>query len=229
MPAAFITATGTEIGKTYVTAALARCLRARGRKVAILKPVVSGFDAHAIAASDPATLLEAIGEAPSLEAVAAIAPWRFAAPLSPDMAARLEGRAISFAELIAFCRAALAQSEDVLLIEGIGGLMVPLTDDKTILDLIECLHIAPILVAGTYVGTLSHTLAALEAMKRLALAPTAVVLNETPGSPASGEATAASLRNFCRTVPLLQLRRGASSQDVDLNKAGFGKLADLLP
>ncbi|MHB8885420.1 MAG: dethiobiotin synthase [Methylovirgula sp.] len=232
MPAVFVTATGTEIGKTFVTAGLAACLRGQGRKVAILKPVVSGFDARAIKASDPALLLEALGQGlslepgkgPSLAAIAAISPWRFAAPLSPDMAARREGGAIDFADLLAFCRKAVATAEDVLLIEGIGGLMVPLTASATVLDLVEALQIVPILVAGTYVGSLSHTLSALEVLERRSIALGALVLNETPGSAASPEETAESLRNFYRAPPILTLRRGAAPE----NAESFRRLADLL-
>jgi dethiobiotin synthetase len=224
MPAVFVTATGTEIGKTFVTAGLAVHLRRQGRKVAILKPVLSGFDATHAAASDPALLLEALGEAPRLAAIAAVSPWRFVAPLSPDMAARREGGAIDFADLLAFCRKALEAAEDVLLIEGIGGLMVPLTAGATVLDLVETLRIVPILVTGTYVGSLSHTLSALEIMERRAIRLGALVLNETPGSAASPEETAASLRNFYRAPPIVTLRRDAALE----NAESFRQLADLL-
>ncbi|MDP1908331.1 MAG: dethiobiotin synthase [Hyphomicrobium sp.] len=232
MPAVFVTATGTDIGKTFVTAGLAIHLRQQGRKVAILKPVLSGFDATDAAASDPALLLQALdqglslepGNGPSLAAIAAISPWRFAAPLSPDMAARREGRAIDFADLLAFCRKAVETADDVLLIEGIGGLMVPLTTGATVLDLVEALQIVPILVAGTYVGSLSHTLSAIEVLERRAIRLGALVLNETPGSAASPEETAESLRNFYRAPPILTFRRGAAPENAD----SFGQLADLL-
>ncbi len=224
MPAVFVTATGTEIGKTFVTAGLAACLRRQGRKVATLKPVVSGFDASAAEASDPALLLEALGQAPSLAAIAAMSPWRFTAPVSPDMAARREGGAIDFAALVAFCRSAVAQAEDVLLIEGIGGLMVPLTADATVLDLVEALRIAPILVAGTYVGSLSHTLTALEVLKRRFISIGALVLDETEDSLVSPEETSESLRNFSGATPILILKRGGAPQ----NAESFARLADLV-
>ncbi len=225
MPAVFVTATGTGIGKTYVTAGLATCLRRRGREVAVLKPVLSGFDPEDAAASDPALLLEALGVAPSLAAIASISPWRFTLPLSPDMAARREGRSIDFAALVDFCRKAAAHAEDALLIEGIGGLMVPLDAGATVLDLVEALRIMPILVAGTYVGTLSHTLTALEALRRRGIGLCALVLDETPGSAAAPEEAAASLRNFCGAIPILILRRGPAPD----NAASFETLADLIP
>ena len=83
MPAVFVTATGTDIGKTFVTVGLARALRERGRKVAVIKPVMTGFDRKAWAENDPALLLEAAGEIPNLARIEAIVPWRFGAPLSP--------------------------------------------------------------------------------------------------------------------------------------------------
>ena len=185
MPAVFITATGTDIGKTFVTAGLARALRAKARQVALIKPVVSGFHAKAWAGSDPALLLEAAGEVPSLASIEAIAPWRYAAPLSPDIAARREGKSIDFAALVDFCRSEAKRAHDVFLIEGIGGLMVPFTSEATVLDLIAALRIAPLLVAGTYVGSLSHTLTALAVMRHHDIRPSALVLNESPQSAAS--------------------------------------------
>src|SRR5215467_9024765 len=141
MSAVFVTATGTDIGKTFVTAGLIRHLRAKGRTVEAIKPVVSGFDAAALQRSDPAMLLGALGREITLAEVERIAPWRFAAPLSPDMAAHRDGRAIAFQEVVAFCRRSMAERRGGLLIEGIGGVMVPLDDRHTVLDLMSVLRI----------------------------------------------------------------------------------------
>ncbi len=222
MAAFFITATGTEIGKTFVATGLIAALRRRGRAVAALKPMVSGFDPQASEECDPTVLLRALGRTPSEAAIAAIAPWRFAAPLSPDMAAEREGRRIDFDALAAFCHAGVETAEDILLIEGIGGLMVPLGAQATVLDLIDTLQIPIVLVAGTYLGTLSHVLTALEAATNRGLAVAALVLNETPGSPVPIEATRASLTNFCGEAPILTLTRGAN------HAATFEALANLL-
>ncbi len=224
MPAIFITGTGTKIGKTFVAAGLIGSLRRRGRYVAALKPVISGFDAHASADSDPALLLKALGREPSAVAIAAIAPWRFAALLSPDMAAARERKPIDFAALVGFCRLAIAAAEDVVVIEGIGGLMVPFDAQSTVLDLIEALRIPIILVAGTYLGTLSHVLTASEVATNRGLDMAALVLNETPGSPIPIEAIHASLTNFFGEVPIITLTRGSAD-----NAAAFEALADLLP
>src|SRR6185437_15627892 len=117
MSAFFVTATGTDIGKTYVTAGLIRHLRAQGKVVSALKPVVSGFGDPCV--SDTGLLLAALGEQPSDDAVARLSPWRFAAPLSPDMAAAREDRAIDFDALLRFCRRGIAGCDGTLFIEGV--------------------------------------------------------------------------------------------------------------
>src|SRR3569623_2427108 len=96
MAAYFVTSTGTDIGKTFVTAGLTRHLRGEGRIAAAVKPLVSGYDSSAVETSDPAVLLRAMGRTVSADEIAAIAPFRFRAPLSPDIAAAREGRCVVF-------------------------------------------------------------------------------------------------------------------------------------
>ena len=104
MGAKFITGTGTDIGKTWLACALLRHWRAERRQVVAFKPVLSGFDPQHAGASDAGALLAALGREPSQAELDAIAPWRFAAPLAPDMAAALEGRRVDFDQLVAFTR-----------------------------------------------------------------------------------------------------------------------------
>src|SRR6185437_417489 len=106
MAAYFVTSTGTDVGKTFVTAGLIRTLRTSNQAVAALKPVVSGYDSSTVETSDPAVLLRALGRPVAANEVERIAPWRFRAPLSPDLAAIREDRSIAFDQLIAFSRAA---------------------------------------------------------------------------------------------------------------------------
>ena len=146
MSAIFVTATGTDIGKTFVTAAVIRHLRAAGEKIAAIKPVVSGFAMEQAATSDPGLLLDALGRPVTAQEIERISPWRFAAPMSPDIAAAREGRAIDFNEVVAFSRQqAMANRNGNLLIEGIGGIMVPLDADHTVLDWITTLKRFPVL------------------------------------------------------------------------------------
>lgn len=208
MAALFITGTGTDVGKTYVTAGLIRALRTRGRAVEVLKPVVSGFDPQAPDGSDPAVLLKASGIAWSPEALEHISPWRFAAPLSPPLAAQREGRTLDSAEVIALCRDRIALARDrLLLIEGAGGVMSPLDDDRTMLDLAKALKTPVLLVAGSYLGTISHTLTALQTLSSAGLSPLAVVVSENLNSPPIEE-TLEGLCPFAGANSLFAVGRG---------------------
>jgi dethiobiotin synthetase len=181
MPAFFVTGTGTEIGKTFVCAGVIRHLRAALRPVRALKPVISGFDAMTAPASDSALLLDALGIPLCDEAIAAISPWRFAAPLSPNMAARAEGRSIDLDEVVAFCRQEIsAEAGATVLIEGVGGLMVPLDERRTVLDWIARLNVPILLIAGSYLGAISHTLTCVEVLRSRGLPPAAILVNESP-------------------------------------------------
>ena len=155
----FITAVGTGIGKTLVTTVLCHQLISLGRRVSALKPVVSGYSVDD-PESDPALLLRSLGQSPTGEAIATIAPWRFTAPLSPNLAARREDRSIPMEDLLAFCREPGGGDVEVRLIEGAGGLMSPIGPRETCLDWIVALNAPVILVTGTYLGAISHTLTA---------------------------------------------------------------------
>jgi dethiobiotin synthetase len=217
MSALFVTATGTGIGKTYVSAGLLRHLRGQGRPLAALKPILSGFDGSP--GSDPALLLEAMGEAATPGNIAQVAPWRFAAPLSPDMAAAREGRSIDFEALISFCRAEAAAT-GTLLVEGIGGAMVPLDGKHTVLDWMMALRFPVLLVTGSYLGSLSHTLTAAGVLQWAELDFT-VVINESADPAVPLDEMAASLRRFLPDVPLATLPRPAKQAD-------FAALAELI-
>src|SRR3546814_18737592 len=104
MASLFITATGTDIGKTAVTALIARQLIAAGARPEVLKPVLSGFDAAAPERSDAGVLLAATGQQAPAAALDRMSPWRFAAPLSPDLPAARAGRTVPFSELVDYCR-----------------------------------------------------------------------------------------------------------------------------
>jgi len=225
MTAVFITATGTDIGKTFLTAGLIRHIRGAGRAVAAVKPIVSGFDPHAWQQSDPAVLLAALGRPVALEEVERISPWRFKAPLSPHMAGKREGRVIVFQDIVEFCRRSMAGNRGVLLIEGVGGIMVPFDDRRTVLDLMSVLRIPAILVAGSYVGTISHTLSALEVMARRNLDIAAVVVSQSEGSAASLEETVATVARFADAIDVVGIPRLAPGAD---DHAAFARVARLL-
>jgi dethiobiotin synthetase len=224
MTAHFVTATGTDIGKTYVSVGLIHELRRRRRKVFAIKPVVSGYDDWSAPASDPARLLAALELPNAEEEVARVAPWRFRAALAPDAAARLEGKKIDYAALVEFSKQAVKTAEDVLLIEGIGGVMVPIDERHTTLDWMIALKLPTILVAGSYLGTISHSLTALSALRHAGIAVSAVIVSETGGSPVPLEAQVASIQRFAGRVPVLGLPRLAPAD----HHPTIASLADLV-
>ena len=225
MSGVFITGSGTDVGKTFVAAGLVRALRRAGREVAALKPVVSGFDPSVAADSDPGVLLAALGRAVTPEAVAEIAPWRFRAPLSPDMAARLEGRTVDVDAVVGFCRERIAATEGVVVIEGVGGVMVPLDDRRTVLDWITALDVPAVLVSGSYLGAISHTLCALDVLVRRRVSVAAVVVSESPGSGVALGDTVATIGRFAGPVGVMVLVREGQSGVAD---AVFERLARML-
>lgn len=207
MTVVFVSATGTEVGKTFVSRGLIRALKDRGRTVDALKPVQSGYDEREAEGSDAGLLIAATGEAATLERIAEIAPYRFAAPLAPHLAARREGRSIDGNAVISFCRKRVAARKDVLLIEGVGGIMAPLDQTRTVLDLMVALGAPVVLVAGSYLGTISHTLTALDVLDRRGLKVAAVVVSQTPGSAIPLDETVETLRAFSPGIDVLVLPR----------------------
>ena len=208
MATLFVTSSGTGIGKTYVTLRLIAELKAAGRRVRALKPVASGFDAARPGDGDTGALLRALELEPTAANLDAVSPWRFAAPLSPDMAAARERRAVPFDALVAHCRAA-ARHGEVTLIEGIGGVMVPLDHRHTVLDWIAALGVPTLLVVGSYLGTLSHSLTAAAALRGRGVAVAAVIVNESEDQPVPATETAATLARFVAPIPLRVLPRSA--------------------
>ena len=205
MSALFVTGTGTDIGKTYVSCALIRALRTKGAVVDAFKPVVSGFDPRDAATSDPARLAAALG-APG--DVFRIAPRRYRAPLSPNIAARLEGDTLSLDDMVIDAVARAAEVRDgLLLVEGAGGVMSPLTDGETNLDMIAALGAPVLLVAGSYLGTISHVLTALVALRAAKVPVAAVVMSESLDAPDLLQ-TAQTLTPFLDGAPLFLAPRG---------------------
>jgi dethiobiotin synthetase len=203
----FVTSTGTDIGKTFVTAGLIRYLRMSNQAVAALKPVVSGYDSSVVETSDPAVLLAALGRPVAADEVARIAPWRFRAPLSPDLAAAREGRCVAFDELIDFSRAAMKTNNGILFIEGVGGIMVPLEGNRTVLDWMAALNIPLLLVVGGYLGTISHTLTAIDVLSQRKLTIAAIVVSESERNPVELADTVASIARFSGGVDVIGLPR----------------------
>ena len=206
----FITSSGTGIGKTLITAALACQLRQRGQDVRAIKPVISGYSPDTASESDTGIILTALGLNVTEEAIDRITPWRFAAPLAPDLAAARERKTLDLTDVIAF---SLEQSVSAerdgasLLIEGVGGLMAPMTQDQTVADWMAALAFPALLVVGSYLGTISHTLTAVEALANRAIPIAAVVVSESEASTVPLGDTMDSLDRFLPRERLIVLPR----------------------
>lgn len=200
MTTIFVTASGTEIGKTFVTCALVHQLQQNGYRVAALKPVATGVTEDALDSTDSGVLLKALGRPIDAGQVAAVSPWRFQEPLSPDMAAERENRCIPFDDLVAWCRA--DTGADVTLIEGIGGVMVPLDRHHTVLDWIAALEVPALLVTGSYLGTLSHTLTAAGSLQARNVRLAGIIVNESEEQPVAPEETVQVLARFAADIPI---------------------------
>ncbi|MBC7167336.1 dethiobiotin synthase [Phenylobacterium sp.] len=218
MRALFVAGAHTDVGKTYVGCALLTAARTRGLRVAAFKPVVSGVDAADWADSDPGRLLAAMGQPLTDETLQGVSPLRFAAPLSPPMAARREGADLRLGTLADLCRQALARAQaDLMLVEGAGGVMSPLAEDGLNLDLMAALGLPVLLVGGSYLGSMSHNLTALEVVRARGLAVEALVVSQDadPSAPDFAE-TLADLRRFSSGTPVVGAARNAQAWAADL-------------
>lgn len=205
MSAYFITGTGTEVGKTFTTCALIHAAQANGIAVRGLKPVLSGWVVDD-STNDVAQILTAQGGG----TVDAVSYCRFTAPLSPHRAAALEGKAIDPETLVNWCRSRVS-NDGLTLIEGAGGVMAPLTERYTVLDWMQALNLPVILVTGSYLGSISHTLTALEALRGRNLTVAALVINESVGGDVTLAEAEAGLSPFIQHLPLRIVQPRVSS------------------
>jgi dethiobiotin synthetase len=176
----FITGTDTGVGKTVLTALLARSLRDRGFKAAALKPVCSGGrdDARALrAAMDGALTLDEIN------------PWHFRSAIAPLLAARRENKRLKLSQVVAHIRA-VQKRFDVVLVEGAGGMLSPLGEDFNSRDLMAALHASQVIVAPNKLGAVNQVLLTLEALPENLRAKTRVVLFTQPKPDASAKSNA---------------------------------------
>jgi len=219
----FVTGTGTEVGKTVVAAAIAHTFSAGGADVAVFKPAVTGLDTSADGPNpvdirplpahrpDHVVLREAAGSPQSDDE---IAPYRYGPPMSPHLAAELAGEEISPQRLLSAARAA-GESADVLICEGVGGLMVPLTPHYLVRDLAVDLALPVVITSSPGLGAINHTLLTIEAARAAGLAVAAVVLTPWPDEPTaierSNRETIAKLgRVEVETLPRLDLSSPSS-------------------
>ncbi|QDU40265.1 ATP-dependent dethiobiotin synthetase BioD 1 [Maioricimonas rarisocia] len=172
----FITGTDTEVGKTHVTCEIARTLSAAGSRVGLYKPVCSG----GISGGDGTIVwddLQRLNNAlPEPVPVDRICPQRFVAPLAPPVAAREEGRTID-EQLLRTGIHGWDDAADVLLVEGVGGLLCPLTDRETVADLAVDFGFPLLIVSPQRLGTINHTLMTVEVARSRGLHVAGIVMN----------------------------------------------------
>ena len=203
----FVTGTDTEVGKTVVAAAIAATLAARGTRVAVFKPVVPGLDELGGLEPDHERLRAA---ARSSQRPWDVAPYRFGPPVSPHLAAAQAGERVDPYRLLAAARRA-ARAGDVLVAEGVGGLLVPLAGRYLVRDLAADLGMPVVIAARPGLGTISHTLMTVESARAAGLVVRAVVLTPWPARPSamerSNRETIARLgRVAVETLPTLAVR-----------------------
>ncbi|MFL5870010.1 MAG: dethiobiotin synthase [Solirubrobacterales bacterium] len=173
-PGIFVTGTGTEVGKTVVAATIAHTAAERGERVAVFKPAVSGLDEAG--EPDHHLLRRAAGSSQSDDQ---IAPYRYGAPVSPHLGAELAGETIEPARLVA-AAADAARGADLLVVEGVGGFLVPLTLGYLVRDFARELGFAATIAAPSGLGTINHTLLTIESVRCVGLEVAAVVLTPWP-------------------------------------------------
>jgi dethiobiotin synthetase len=229
----FVTGTDTGVGKTTVGCALVAAARARGLRVQAMKPVETGCSAspRGLVPADAMALERAArGSHSALPPRATV--FRFTAPLAPSVAAEREGRAVALAPILRAADRLRSLAPDLLLVEGAGGLLVPLTASLDMTDLAAALGAPLVVVARDGLGTINHTLLTLEAAVARRLPVAAVVLNAADDLTSDFEArrNAEEIARRGRVPVLGRLPHLAGSPD-DLGRAAEAHLdlSRLLP
>lgn len=201
LPGIFVVGTDTGVGKTRVASAIAASLTRRGRRVGVLKPVASGASriGDSWRSDDAEQLIEAVGGGIPLDRVA---PILFEEPLAPPVAARRAGRLLTQTEVEARVARAIEAWEavaEVLIVEGVGGLLCPLAEATTVADLAVWLDFPIVIVARRGLGTLNHALLTIEAARTRSLRVAGIVLN-SPEPETDGPAEATNAEELSRRL-----------------------------
>lgn len=220
----FITGTDTGAGKTMVTAALAAALRRRGWRVGVMKPVETGClrEDGRLVPEDAVLLRRASSCTAPLDV---INPYALREPLAPALAAEREGVVIAMAHLRA-CHERLAAEHDLMLVEGAGGLLVPLTATSTMLDLASELNLPLLIVARNVLGVINHAALTVRVAQQGGVPVAGVVLNHTaPGGDLAMETNAAAIRRWVPAPLLAELPYREERNDEAL--AALGERLDI--
>ncbi len=191
MSGLFITGTDTGVGKTFVARGLAGALRRRGARVGVMKPIETGCGPGS--RRSPADAVALAAAAGSRLDLARICPYQLDAPLAPDVAARWEDTRVDPQSIVAGYRE-IARGHDITLVEGAGGLLVPIVDRYTMADLARDLGIPLLVVVDSKLGAINHTLLTLETAISRGIEVRGYVLNHaSEGTDLASETNAALL------------------------------------
>ena len=171
----FITATDTGVGKTLVTSALVAHLTQRGIDVGVMKPIETGVLRSTKAQSDGARLRRTAG---SHDPIVEVCPYVFRLPMAPLSAARAEGVTVRVATIMRAFRT-LQSRHEVMLVEGVGGVHVPITSSLDVSDLIYRMKLPALVVGRVSLGGINHALLTLRALRQRNISVLALVLNQT--------------------------------------------------
>ncbi|MEC4686349.1 MAG: dethiobiotin synthase [Nitrospirota bacterium] len=174
----FITGTDTGVGKTIIAAAITRALKMRGVNVGVMKPVETGCRVEGEKGLVPVdgAFLQYMAETDT--PLSEITPYRFETPVAPLVASEIEGRAIR-KEVILTTFEKIARNHDFMVVEGVGGLIVPVSRDLLVSDLVKLLDLSIIVVAGNTLGVINHTLLTVKAAENEGIHVAGVVINHT--------------------------------------------------
>jgi dethiobiotin synthetase len=214
-----VTGTDTGVGKTWVACAIARALLAAGVRVVAIKPVETGCGTTARAEEDGVRLAEATGQAEPREALI-----RLAAPLAPVLAAEREGRTIDFDDLLIRIEG-YAAGADLVLLEGVGGLLAPITWEWCLVDIAQALDARAVLVASDRSGSVNHALLTLGALE-LASVPVTDVVITSPEVP--DESTGTNDAAIARLGGIARIREAPRTDDPAAAAAALRPVAEAL-
>jgi len=188
VPGFFVTATDTDVGKTVIAGAVADWFRRRKARVGVLKPVATGCPhLREGLVSEDAEFLAACADTP--HPLDVVCPNRYAEPLAPSVAAERAGVPVDWSAVERSLRV-MAATSDVLIVEGAGGVMVPVDAKITMLDVARALELPAIVVARPGLGTVNHTVLTVNALRAAGVAVAGVVVNRYPAeSPGVAEET----------------------------------------
>lgn len=192
----FVTGTDTGVGKTVVAAAIAFALRQRGLRVGVMKPIETGHGSSGSAQSDAERLREAARTSDPIEL---ISPYRLPEPLAPLAAARHAGVAIDVERIVSTFNT-LALRQDFTIVEGIGGVMVPISTEYTVGDLMARFGLPGLVVGRSSLGGVNHALLTIRALKHRQVTIVGLVLNRPSPAPASDGLQEASTVELLREL-----------------------------